>query len=101
MPLELRGAVGLFFVATCVLAASGCARSSPPEGAAAAAERPGPIRVATSGDYAPFSLWPETEPEPRGFSADVARAFGYLATAEATTGAVVPIDGGNAAAFPR
>jgi NAD(P)-dependent dehydrogenase (short-subunit alcohol dehydrogenase family) len=32
---------------------------------------------------------------------DVARAFAYLATAEATTGAVVPIDGGNPAAFPR
>jgi len=32
---------------------------------------------------------------------DVARAFAYLATAEATTGAVIPIDGGNAAAFPR
>lgn len=34
-------------------------------------------------------------------AADVARAFAYLATAEATTGAVVPVDGGNAAAFPR
>jgi rhamnose utilization protein RhaD (predicted bifunctional aldolase and dehydrogenase)/NAD(P)-dependent dehydrogenase (short-subunit alcohol dehydrogenase family) len=32
---------------------------------------------------------------------DVARAFGYLAGAAATTGAVVPVDGGNAAAFPR
>jgi rhamnose utilization protein RhaD (predicted bifunctional aldolase and dehydrogenase)/NAD(P)-dependent dehydrogenase (short-subunit alcohol dehydrogenase family) len=32
---------------------------------------------------------------------DVAAAFAYLATAEATTGAVVPVDGGNAAAFPR
>jgi rhamnose utilization protein RhaD (predicted bifunctional aldolase and dehydrogenase)/NAD(P)-dependent dehydrogenase (short-subunit alcohol dehydrogenase family) len=32
---------------------------------------------------------------------DVARAFAYLATAEATTGAVVTVDGGNAAAFPR
>jgi rhamnose utilization protein RhaD (predicted bifunctional aldolase and dehydrogenase)/NAD(P)-dependent dehydrogenase (short-subunit alcohol dehydrogenase family) len=32
---------------------------------------------------------------------DVARAFVYLATAEATTGAVVTVDGGNAAAFPR
>jgi len=32
---------------------------------------------------------------------DVARAFGYLATAAATTGAVVPVDGGNPAAFPR
>jgi rhamnose utilization protein RhaD (predicted bifunctional aldolase and dehydrogenase)/NAD(P)-dependent dehydrogenase (short-subunit alcohol dehydrogenase family) len=34
-------------------------------------------------------------------ASDVARAFAYLATAAATTGAVVPVDGGNAAAFPR
>jgi rhamnose utilization protein RhaD (predicted bifunctional aldolase and dehydrogenase)/NAD(P)-dependent dehydrogenase (short-subunit alcohol dehydrogenase family) len=32
---------------------------------------------------------------------DVAQAFAYLATAHATTGAVIPVDGGNAAAFPR
>lgn len=32
---------------------------------------------------------------------DVARAFAYLATAEATTGSIVTVDGGNAAAFPR
>jgi rhamnose utilization protein RhaD (predicted bifunctional aldolase and dehydrogenase)/NAD(P)-dependent dehydrogenase (short-subunit alcohol dehydrogenase family) len=32
---------------------------------------------------------------------DVARAFVYLATAEATTGCVITVDGGNAAAFPR
>ena len=32
---------------------------------------------------------------------DVARAFAYLASAHATTGAVIPVDGGNAAAFPR
>jgi NAD(P)-dependent dehydrogenase (short-subunit alcohol dehydrogenase family) len=32
---------------------------------------------------------------------DVAQAFAYLAQAEATTGAVLPVDGGNAAAFPR
>ncbi|HVW26676.1 MAG TPA: bifunctional aldolase/short-chain dehydrogenase [Polyangiaceae bacterium] len=32
---------------------------------------------------------------------DVARAFAYLATAEATSGAVITVDGGNAAAFPR
>jgi rhamnose utilization protein RhaD (predicted bifunctional aldolase and dehydrogenase)/NAD(P)-dependent dehydrogenase (short-subunit alcohol dehydrogenase family) len=32
---------------------------------------------------------------------DVARAFGYLAGAAATTGAVIPVDGGNPAAFPR
>lgn len=32
---------------------------------------------------------------------DVARAFVYLATAEATTGCVLTVDGGNPAAFPR
>jgi NAD(P)-dependent dehydrogenase (short-subunit alcohol dehydrogenase family) len=32
---------------------------------------------------------------------DVARAFAYLATAEATTGGILTVDGGNAAAFPR
>jgi len=34
-------------------------------------------------------------------AADVARAFLYLASAEATTGCVITVDGGNAAAFPR
>lgn len=32
---------------------------------------------------------------------DVAQAFLYLATAEATTGCVITVDGGNASAFPR
>lgn len=32
---------------------------------------------------------------------DVANAFAYLATARATTGCIVTVDGGNAAAFPR
>jgi rhamnose utilization protein RhaD (predicted bifunctional aldolase and dehydrogenase)/NAD(P)-dependent dehydrogenase (short-subunit alcohol dehydrogenase family) len=32
---------------------------------------------------------------------DVAHAFTYLATAEATTGCVITVDGGNASAFPR
>jgi NAD(P)-dependent dehydrogenase (short-subunit alcohol dehydrogenase family) len=32
---------------------------------------------------------------------DVADAFVYLATARATTGCVLSVDGGNAAAFPR
>jgi rhamnose utilization protein RhaD (predicted bifunctional aldolase and dehydrogenase)/NAD(P)-dependent dehydrogenase (short-subunit alcohol dehydrogenase family) len=32
---------------------------------------------------------------------DVAQAFLYLATAEATTGGVITVDGGNVAAFPR
>jgi rhamnose utilization protein RhaD (predicted bifunctional aldolase and dehydrogenase)/NAD(P)-dependent dehydrogenase (short-subunit alcohol dehydrogenase family) len=32
---------------------------------------------------------------------DVAQAFVYLATAQATTGCVITVDGGNAAAFPR
>jgi NAD(P)-dependent dehydrogenase (short-subunit alcohol dehydrogenase family) len=34
-------------------------------------------------------------------ASDVAQAFAYLACAEATTGTVLPVDGGNAAAFPR
>jgi rhamnose utilization protein RhaD (predicted bifunctional aldolase and dehydrogenase)/NAD(P)-dependent dehydrogenase (short-subunit alcohol dehydrogenase family) len=34
-------------------------------------------------------------------ASDVAQAFGYLATASATTGTVLPVDGGNASAFPR
>jgi NAD(P)-dependent dehydrogenase (short-subunit alcohol dehydrogenase family) len=34
-------------------------------------------------------------------SHDVAAAFAYLAQARATTGCVVTVDGGNAAAFPR
>lgn len=34
-------------------------------------------------------------------AADVAAAFGWLAQAEATTGCVVTVDGGNAAAFLR
>jgi NAD(P)-dependent dehydrogenase (short-subunit alcohol dehydrogenase family) len=32
---------------------------------------------------------------------DVAEAFAWLAQAKATTGSVVTVDGGNAAAFPR
>jgi hypothetical protein len=32
---------------------------------------------------------------------DVADAFVYLACAKATTGAVLPVDGGNPAALPR
>ena len=32
---------------------------------------------------------------------DVAAAFAYLATARSTTGCVITVDGGNAAAFPR
>ena len=32
---------------------------------------------------------------------NVADAFVYLATAQATTGSVLTVDGGNAAAFPR
>lgn len=35
------------------------------------------------------------------FAEDVAQAFIYLAQARKTTGAVIPVDGGNAAAFPR
>jgi rhamnose utilization protein RhaD (predicted bifunctional aldolase and dehydrogenase)/NAD(P)-dependent dehydrogenase (short-subunit alcohol dehydrogenase family) len=39
------------------------------------------------------------EREVTGF--DVADAFAWLATARATTGCVITVDGGNAAAFPR
>ena len=35
------------------------------------------------------------------FAEDVAQAFVALAQARKTTGAVLPVDGGNAAAFPR
>jgi rhamnulose-1-phosphate aldolase/alcohol dehydrogenase len=34
-------------------------------------------------------------------ASDVADSFAYLATARATTGCVITVDGGNAAAFPR
>lgn len=34
-------------------------------------------------------------------ASDVAQAFAYLALAQATTGTVLPVDGGNPAAFPR
>lgn len=33
------------------------------------------LRVGTSGDYAPFSHWPEEASAPSGFSVDVVRAF--------------------------
>ena len=33
------------------------------------------LRVATSGDYSPFSEWPEGTPTPRGFSVSVAEAY--------------------------
>jgi cyclohexadienyl dehydratase len=33
------------------------------------------LRVATSGDYSPFSDWPEDAPAPRGFSVSVAEAY--------------------------
>lgn len=34
-----------------------------------------PLRIGTSGDYPPFSSWPEEATLPRGFSVDLARAF--------------------------
>jgi cyclohexadienyl dehydratase len=33
------------------------------------------LRVAISGDYRPFSQWPETDPEPHGFSPEIIRSF--------------------------
>jgi cyclohexadienyl dehydratase len=41
----------------------------------AGATRPQILRVATSGDYAPFSSWPERASEPVGFSVAVAQAY--------------------------
>jgi cyclohexadienyl dehydratase len=37
--------------------------------------RNSPLRIGTSGDYPPFSAWPEGAALPRGFSVDLARAF--------------------------
>ena len=34
-----------------------------------------PLRIATSGDYAPFSAWPQGDERPTGFSAALAEAF--------------------------
>ncbi len=33
------------------------------------------VRVATSGDYAPFSIWPENAEKPRGFSPELLRSW--------------------------
>ncbi len=58
------------------MTAIGCSPTAPQgTGAAIGSGDALPLRVATSGDYAPFSLWSEGEAEPQGFSADVARAF--------------------------
>ena len=51
--------------------------------------------AAEPADTVPIPLGGETTVD------DTARAFVYLATAEATTGCVITVDGGNAAAFPR
>lgn len=40
-----------------------------------AVEADPPLRVGTSGDYAPFSVWAPGDAEPRGFSVDIARAY--------------------------
>ena len=37
-----------------------------------------PLRVATSGDYRPFSTWELSEAQPVGFSPDVVRAFAEM-----------------------
>jgi cyclohexadienyl dehydratase len=72
------------WVAILGVAGLACAPAGPTGHAGAAPEpgrpdpvsaEPSPLRIGTSGDYAPFSRWPEGEPEPTGFSADVARAF--------------------------
>jgi len=47
-----------------------------PGGSRAAIGSPeAPLRIGTSGDYPPFSAWPEESGLPEGFSIDLARAF--------------------------
>ncbi len=40
------------------------------------------LRVATSGDYRPFSHWPQNSTEPQGFSPDLVRAFARASEVE-------------------
>ena len=58
-----------------LMLAIGCSPTAPHGTGAIGASDASPLRVATSGDYAPFSVWSEGEAEPQGFSADVARSF--------------------------
>ncbi len=53
----------------------GCSMAGPdhPESGSQAPSRL--LRVATSGDYRPFSHWPPGSPEPQGFSPDLVRNF--------------------------
>jgi cyclohexadienyl dehydratase len=59
-----------------MLSALGClGGEDSPSGSLERRSAPESIRVGTSGDYAPFSVWSREDAAPTGFSADVARAF--------------------------
>ena len=51
-----------------------CHSPTPPGKKLAVDSRP-TLRVGTSGDYPPFSHWPEGAPSPSGFSIDLAQAY--------------------------
>jgi cyclohexadienyl dehydratase len=73
---EGRGSRILHAITFALLAAAlGCSAPEPPVAPQAAASTPaGVVRIATSGDYAPFSVWPDGG-TPEGFSVAVGRAF--------------------------
>lgn len=66
---------GFVALALSLFAALGCLATGAPAPETALPSAQPPLRVATSGDYAPFSLWPEGDDEPHGFSVDLARAY--------------------------
>lgn len=69
------GRVRILVPALALVLAIGCSSGTARgPGAVDSGEAP-PLRVATSGDYAPFSVWQSGEVEPQGFSTDVARAY--------------------------
>lgn len=70
-----RARRGLLGWIAALVTAVGCSSAIPRGDGVIGSGDVSPLRVATSGDYAPFSVWSEGEAEPRGFSSDVARAF--------------------------
>jgi cyclohexadienyl dehydratase len=58
-----------------LLATIGCQRPESGSLSVPANADPEKFRVATSGDYPPFSDWPHDQAEPAGFSISVARAY--------------------------
>jgi len=58
-----------------LLLASGCLLAGGDHRESGSRPRSRLLRVATSGDYRPFSHWPQSSPEPQGFSPDLVRAF--------------------------